>query len=129
MSRLIAQLTNPAVQGLPEYTSDSGTTGAAVFASVVGRIIPTAVSLGALALLVYFLLGAINWITAGGDKGKIESARNKIIQAATGFVLLVFMLAILTFLDNVVFTEVNILNIEFINQLDGLGTTEDSFFK
>lgn len=125
MITLIAQLSNPAVQGIPEYTGNSGVTGAAILGQYLGIAISTAISLGALALLVYFTIGAINWITAGGDSGKISDARNKIINAFVGFALLFFMIAILMFADNYIFKEVSLLRIEFINQLGSGNATTD----
>lgn len=49
---------------------------------------------GTIAVLVYLLLGAFKWITAGGEKGKIEEARNMMTQAVIGVVLLAAVFAI-----------------------------------
>jgi len=38
--------------------------------------------------LFYLVMGAINWITSAGDKGKVEDARNKITAAVIGLLLL-----------------------------------------
>jgi hypothetical protein len=40
-------------------------------------------------------MGGIEWITSGGDKGKTESARNKITAAVIGLVILAASWAIL----------------------------------
>lgn len=47
------------------------------------------VALLASALLVFgfLILGGIQWITSGGDKGKTESARNKITAAIVGLAI------------------------------------------
>jgi hypothetical protein len=49
-------------------------------------------------ILVFFFLiwGGIEWITSGGDKGKTESARNKITAAVIGLIVLAAAYAILT---------------------------------
>ena len=49
-------------------------------------------------ILVFFYLiwGGIEWITSGGDKGKTESARNKITAAVIGLIVLAAAYAILT---------------------------------
>jgi len=109
-------LTNPAVQGLPDVQGNSGEVGAAILGQYIAVILVTAVGLGALAVLVYFILGAINWITAGGDKGKIEKAQQRIIQAFIGFGLLVFAITILQWVGPTIF-GIDLLNVEFINQL------------
>ncbi len=49
-------------------------------------------------VLVFFYLiwGGIEWITSGGEKGKTESARNKITAAVIGLIILAAAYAILT---------------------------------
>ena len=42
----------------------------------------------AIMTLFYLILGAINWISSGGDKGKVEDARNKITSAVIGLLIL-----------------------------------------
>ncbi len=37
--------------------------------------------------LFYLVLGGIRWVTSGGDKAKVESARNHIIAAIIGLVI------------------------------------------
>ncbi len=71
------------------------------FTQVIASAVNGAIIIGALLLLVYLILGAIAWITSGGDKGKVEAARNKIIQAGIGFVLLVAVWGIYIFALNV----------------------------
>lgn len=44
--------------------------------------------IAAIIALVYLIWGAFNWITSGGDKSKTADARNKIIAAVVGLVLL-----------------------------------------
>lgn len=53
----------------------------------------------------YLIFGAINWITSGGDKGKVEAARNKITAAVIGLLILaatwgVFSLLLQLFFNN-----------------------------
>ena len=50
------------------------------------------------AVLVFFYLiwGGIEWITSGGDKGKTESARNKITSAVIGLIVIASSYAVLT---------------------------------
>jgi hypothetical protein len=37
--------------------------------------------------LVYLVLGGIQWITSGGDKSKLQTARNKMMYAIIGLVV------------------------------------------
>lgn len=49
----------------------------------------------ALLVFVYLIWGGIEWITSGGDKGKMENARNKITAAVIGLIVLAASYAIL----------------------------------
>jgi len=89
------QITNPAVsdrfgKGLPNVT----------FANLIVTLWRTAVTLGGLALLVMLIFGGFEWITAGGDKGKIESARDRITQSIIGLLVLLGTVAISVFIGN-----------------------------
>lgn len=65
----------------------------------VGQLISSGVGAAILvsALLVfgYLVLGGIQWITSGGDKGKTESARNKITAALVGLAIVASSYAIM----------------------------------
>lgn len=45
-------------------------------------------------LLLYLLWGAFDWITSGGDKEKIEKAKNKITNALIGMGLIFVVLVV-----------------------------------
>lgn len=116
---LIAQLTNPAVPALQEFEGNSGTFGAAVLGRYLAVLIQTSAVLGGLAVLLYLFMGAIQWITAGGDSGKIEKARNRMLQAVIGLAILVSVVAIATFIGPVF--GLDLLQPTFINQIVGGG--------
>lgn len=56
--------------------------------------------IGGLMVIVYFIMGAFEWMSANGEGGKISSARNKMTGAITGFIVLSAMFVILEFLGN-----------------------------
>jgi len=56
-----------------------------------------------LAALLYLLLGAIAWITSGGNKENVESARNKIMHAVIGLILIFVVLAVFVTLEQILF--------------------------
>lgn len=66
--------------------------------SLFSRLWLTAVILGGLAVLIYFLWGALEWITSGGDTEKIKNARHKITDAIIGLGILVASFAVILFL-------------------------------
>ena len=43
---------------------------------------------GAVAAFLFIVLGGVLWITAGGDKGKVEEARERITQGMIGLAIL-----------------------------------------
>jgi len=51
-------------------------------------------AIAALLVFAYLLLGAFQWITSGGDKGKTEQARNQIIAAVIGLIIVAASYAI-----------------------------------
>lgn len=57
--------------------------------SVISEVVGLVTIVGGIALLFYFIIGALNWISAAGDTGKIEKARQEMIQAVAGMVFLV----------------------------------------
>jgi len=56
-----------------------------------------------LAALFYLLLGALGWVTSGGDKDAVTAAREKIQAAVVGMILIVGVLAIIWTLEQVIF--------------------------
>ncbi len=120
LTTLLAQrITNPVLPGVSETIAnapDSASGGAAVIGSYIAILIQTSLVLGGLAVLLYMFLGAIGWITAGGDSGKIEKARDRIIQSIVGLAVLASVVAIAAFIGPVF--GLDLLTPAFINQLD-----------
>lgn len=78
------------------------------FGNFLGGLMSAIMAIAVLAVLLFLIWGAIEWITSGGDKSKVESARNKITNAILGLIVLaattaLFML-IQQFLDICVFS-------------------------
>jgi len=42
-----------------------------------------------LAFILYFVLGAISWITSGGDQQKLDKAKSQMTSAAVGLIIVV----------------------------------------
>lgn len=81
-----------------EYSNiptDAGTTGS--------RIVTLVIVVGAVLVLGYLIWGGIDIITAGGDSGKIEKARNKIMFAVIGLIVLASAWAIFTLVLEITF--------------------------
>ena len=59
--------------------------------------------IGGLAALLFLLLGALAWITSGGDKENVSKAQAKITNAIIGVILIAVVLAVIVTLEQVVF--------------------------
>ena len=51
--------------------------------------------------LLYLLLGALAWITSGGNKENVDKAREKIQAALIGLILMFAVLAIVAVVENI----------------------------
>ncbi len=60
---------------------------------------------GGLAALLYLLMGAISWITSGGNKENVQKAQEKIQAAVIGVILIAVVLAVIATLEQVVFAK------------------------
>jgi hypothetical protein len=65
----------------------------------VGTIMNTAFFIGLIATLLYMLYGGIRWIMSGGDQKALTAARETIVQAIIGLILLSTAYAIATVLN------------------------------
>lgn len=54
-----------------------------------------------LVALLFLLLGALSWITSGGNKENVEKAREKIQAALIGVILIFAVLAIVGVIENI----------------------------
>lgn len=54
---------------------------------VLGFIITVAFIIAILIALFFLIWGGIKWISSGGDKGGVEAARNQIIAAIIGLII------------------------------------------
>lgn len=111
-SRAAAQITNPVTGNLGSNASEAASGN--LFVTYFLRIWNVMITVGALAVLLYFVWGAVSWITSSGDKGKMEEARNRMFNAIVGLVLLVAAYTIIGFISMLLFgNEFNILAPKF----------------
>lgn len=69
-------------------------------------LITPAFGIASVAVLIYFLLGSIKFITSAGDKDKVASGRNMITHAFIGLLLLVVAFILIQFVPE--FLGINI---------------------
>jgi hypothetical protein len=51
--------------------------------------------------IFYFILGAFKWLSAGGDSGKVQKARDQIVQGVIGLIVVVAAYAIIGLIGTV----------------------------
>ena len=111
----LAQITNPAVEG---PLGNEGTTE--TFTNYFASLWKAILAIGAIATLVLFLWGAMEWIVSGGDKGKLENARNRLTNAIIGLIILEGAFVILQFLSTLLFgVTLQIFELNLPNVLNG----------
>ncbi len=62
------------------------------------KLITPTFSIATTLVIIYFLFGAFKYLKSGGNKEEIEGARQMIIHAIIGFIILMFAFLILQFL-------------------------------
>lgn len=86
--------------------------GLAFYIAILWRSV---VTLGGLAFLIFLIWGGIEWLTAGGDKTRLETAHKMISNALIGLAVLVGSYAIAFFIQSAF--KINILAPVFPNNL------------
>ncbi len=80
-----------------------------LFSSVISTIIGVMTAIAFIWFVIQFMIGAIGWITSGGDKGKIEAARGKITTGVIGLVVVVSAIFVISFIGEIL--DLPILNV------------------
>ena len=63
--------------------------------SLLTGVLSLLIAVVSLLVFVYLIWGGIEWITSGGDKGKTDQARSKIIAALVGVIIIAASYAVL----------------------------------
>lgn len=70
--------------------------------ALISGLIGFFILFASIAAFIYLIIGGIQWMTSGGDKTAIETARNRIIQAVIGLIVVASVWAIISLLFPVV---------------------------
>lgn len=88
MNQLLAQIRNPVLPpGLGGGTNPNPNSGGEALGQFISNLVGAVFIAGFLLAFMELLMGGISWITAGGDKQKLETARDKITNAIIGIVI------------------------------------------
>lgn len=67
----------------------TGVAAAANLESFISSIVGAMTIIAGLFFIFYFVMGGLNWVTAGGEAGKVSKARDQMVQAVIGMVVIV----------------------------------------
>lgn len=95
------------------YSTGSETESGALdnFESLISNILGVLTVLASLFFVIYFVVGAFEWVSSGGDKGKLEHARNRMTSGILGMVIIVASYSLLGLLSGLI-------GIDFLNPAD-----------
>lgn len=82
---------------LPSSVTSKGLGGGLAF--YIATLWRTVIIVGGLAFIIYLLWGGIEYMTSGGDKGRVDDAQKKITSSVIGLGLLVASYAIVLFIQ------------------------------
>lgn len=74
-----------------------GRPGEQILSNLITSLLAAALALAGILSFGYLIVGGIQWITSAGDKAGLESARNRIMHAVIGLILVASTFAIMTF--------------------------------
>jgi magnesium-transporting ATPase (P-type) len=77
-------------EGIPDGASLSG---------IITWIVGFLVVVGVVASLIFMLIGAIKWITSGGDAEKLSNARKTVMFAIIGLIVMLLSLVIMNVIE------------------------------
>ena len=91
---LLGQKTLETINGIGNFVpveagGAAGKTAANQIDELFSVIITFLTIVAGLSFLIYFIIGALNWITAGGDEKKIDSAKSYMTNGAIGLIIIV----------------------------------------
>lgn len=97
MTHFLAQIRNPVLPpSLGGGNSPSANSGGKALGGLISNLVGALFIAGFLLTFMELLMGGISWITAGGDKQKLETARDKITNAIIGLIIVGATYALMT---------------------------------
>jgi|SRR3989344_3472680 len=94
---LALSLQHAAAQNSINVGPPSGAVQTAPASSIVSFVFNLLIIVALLISLIFLIYGGIKWITSGGDKAAVESARNTVVAAIVGLVIVLLTWVIINF--------------------------------
>jgi hypothetical protein len=118
----------------PFTANGSGSCGSSQipgFTKMLGLLIRLFFVIAGIVALIFLLMGAFAWVTSGGDEKAVQAAQQKIQAAVIGLVVMVAVLSIAVFMEQIVFNkqicfgltcEINTSSIKLLEKAPPAGT-------
>lgn len=92
------------IKGLGTTYNPTGSSPGAyltTFELIISNALAVLTIVGGITFVVYFLLGGVNWITAGGKQDKIETAKGMMTNGAIGLIIILVSYALVWIIGKV----------------------------
>jgi hypothetical protein len=99
-----------AANDLPGSQQSAATDGG--FGFWIGRVLNIVLVFATLMVFINYIIAALEWITASGDSGKIQKARDRLLQSTIGLIVLSATTALIMLLQN--FLNIDVINFTFV---------------
>ena len=103
------------------FAPDVTATGTSAFADPLIKFISNFLGfitgLAGILFLIYMIFAGLAWVTAGGDKGRVETAKHQITNAALGLIVVIATYSIAGIVGGV-------LGLDILNPVDILKTLD-----
>lgn len=81
---------------------ECGTKALTNFNDIISLIIGFLTVIAGLAFLLYFVFGGLQWALAGGDSGKVDSAKKQMTNGAIGLIIVIVAYGVIAVVGTVV---------------------------
>ena len=82
----------------------------AFFQKLIPALVGIGFVIGVIVFVFMMLIGAIQWISSGGDKASVEAARGRVMNAIIGLIVLFVVFALIKLIEE--FFVINILELD-----------------
>ena len=86
---------------LAAITAPAGLGGPASFGEIISIVTNLLLGIAGSIAVIFIIVGGIQYATSAGDDGRVQSAKNTILNAVIGLVITVMAYAIVNFLLNI----------------------------
>ncbi len=104
-STAFAQIENPVTGKLGSKESLEEARSGELFVSYFVLVWNAAITIGAIVVIVMFIMGAVQWITSGDDASKVQAAQRRLTNAIIGIIILVASFTIIAFISRLFFGD------------------------